>query len=230
MPVSVDSGRGKGRAIPWTLWKKPVHNAFELSNFAVEEHQQSAVEEHQQQVYDVGFYRNTENIDDDLDMEETLAALDDKNSLGEVKGYTDQGLDIGDTGMETGVDLSVVEDKSCHAEVHADYYAASVIKWGPQNIVESAADCCNSCTVEPSCNIWVFCPDLKGCGDQKFGTCWLKKTTSIVNILGAQGTGDKSNKWISGAIYAEEDKEKVINDDAERLKLLQEDTGEIPQP
>eukprot|EP00798_Chlamydomonas_sp_ICE-L_P031087 gene31087-6213_t len=147
------------------LWKKPVHDAFELSNFAVQEHQQS------DQVYDVGFYRNTENIDDDLEMEETLAALDEMNSLGEVQGYTDQGLDIGTTDMETGVDLSVVEDKSCHAEVHAEYNAASVIKWGAQNIVESAAI-----------------------------------------------------KWISGAIYAEEDKKKVASSATDRLKKLQEDT------
>ncbi|KAK9823561.1 hypothetical protein WJX72_003781 [[Myrmecia] bisecta] len=67
----------------------------------------------------------------------------------------------------------------CRMMPNTDYWGDPV-KWGPQNKLDSAAQCCQACAAykpptedDVSCNIWVYCGDKQQCGDA-YRECWLK--------------------------------------------------------
>mmetsp|Transcript_63547 Transcript_63547/g.200965 ORF Transcript_63547/g.200965 Transcript_63547/m.200965 type:complete len:560 (+) Transcript_63547:123-1802(+) len=96
-----------------------------------------------------------------------------------------------------------VDDK-CHAEPKAEYWG-DVVKWGDNNLMETAGDCCKDCqNFKPAsghaCNVWVWCGSPAGCNGQKHKACWLKYQPHP-SIAETGANRDVSVQWTSGAIY-----------------------------
>ena len=88
---------------------------------------------------------------------------------------------------ELGVIERAIPPEKCYPEPNTDFGGIAV-RWGLNYHVSSAAECCNACLRQaafaqaghPKCNVWVFCPESKGCPspdgyEHKFGECWLKQ-------------------------------------------------------
>lgn len=84
---------------------------------------------------------------------------------------------------------------------HAEY-AGDVVKWGSNFLLDSAEACHDACVSHadesPGCNIWVYCPNPSGCGNnQPHRACWLKRQARPDNPIGQT---EASNPWTSGAL------------------------------
>ena len=95
----------------------------------------------------------------------------------------------------------------CHARAHTEL-EGGVVRWGTDNRVSSASDCCEACarhaqaaaSDKVACNIWVFCADHERCGD-KIGQCWLKHTSDPSEPT-SRG-GGMTVPWISGSLISQ---------------------------
>jgi hypothetical protein len=94
-------------------------------------------------------------------------------------------------------------DPQEHAEFGGD-----VVKWGQNFLVDSPRACHDACVAHVNdtprgCNIWVYCPDPAGCGnDQPHKACWLKHQSRPANPTGSR---DATNPWTSGSMVPPED-------------------------
>ena len=94
-------------------------------------------------------------------------------------------------------------DPQTHAEFGGD-----VVKWGQNFLVDSPRACHDACVAHLNdtprgCNIWVYCPDPAGCGnDQPHKACWLKHQSRPANPTGPR---DATNPWTSGSMVPPED-------------------------
>eukprot|EP01025_Chloroclados_australasicus_P033000 TRINITY_DN3352_c0_g1_i1.p1 TRINITY_DN3352_c0_g1~~TRINITY_DN3352_c0_g1_i1.p1 ORF type:complete len:658 (+),score=14.46 TRINITY_DN3352_c0_g1_i1:741-2714(+) len=77
----------------------------------------------------------------------------------------------------------ILDQGSGSCEVRQKINADGLFLYGLSTIVDSTSSCCISCTQNPYCNTWVFCPNLAGCGPpnqrQKYGSCDLKFQGSV---------------------------------------------------
>lgn len=118
-------------------------------------------------------------------------------------------------GSSGGVSLP----NACHAMPNTDYVFGHPVRWGPQNKVKSARDCCNQCRDyrpasddEPSCNVWVWCGNEAGCG-QQFRDCWLKHLPRPDGVVPNQGP---NVPWTAGLVQeAAAEEEMAAQDPAE---------------
>jgi peptidyl-prolyl isomerase D len=90
-------------------------------------------------------------------------------------------------------------------DLHSEYAGAVVGKWGENNILNSADECCRACEATEGCNAFVFCGDRSnGCSGRKFGECWLKKQepNGAMRVKMSEGM---DVRWTSGALYTNEE-------------------------
>eukprot|EP00850_Spirogloea_muscicola_P017623 SM000153S01612 [mRNA] locus=s153:215509:217152:+ [translate_table: standard] len=77
------------------------------------------------------------------------------------------------------------------------------VKWGPNNLQDSTAACCQSCREmcpeggKCECNSWVYCGDKERCGEQH-RQCWLKFQE---DPLRPEVHADAGVPWTSGMLY-----------------------------
>lgn len=112
-----------------------------------------------------------------------------------------------------GADEGTCGDMEANAE-----YEGAVVRWGAQNIVDSAAACCEQCRQhatappekdKPGCTSWIYCDAESGCGDTKArvrGECWLK-THEEPWLREARMRGEGIG-WTSGVLYTPADRAK----------------------
>lgn len=110
---------------------------------------------------------------------------------------------------------------NCHIEKHAEY-DGDVVKWGAGNYQGSAEDCCRDCQSHSGCNVWVWCASEEGCGSQKHGECWLKRQGDF-NPLDIRGGRPVGHPWTSGALYEEQEKQRLLDRETARLLALKQD-------
>ena len=90
---------------------------------------------------------------------------------------------------------------------HAEF-GGDVVKWGQNFLVDTPRACHDACVAHiddtpRGCNVWVYCPDPAGCGnDQPHKACWLKHQARPENPTGPR---DKLNPWTSGSMAPPED-------------------------
>mmetsp|Transcript_23324 Transcript_23324/g.59675 ORF Transcript_23324/g.59675 Transcript_23324/m.59675 type:complete len:383 (-) Transcript_23324:379-1527(-) len=116
----------------------------------------------------------------------------------------------------------------CHAEWNGDFDAPTVVKWGPDNLLDTAGMCCDQCSKTKGCNIWVWCAEPGGCGGGRaYRECWLKQAPSLKDIWAQQGYTSPNVGWVSGALYDDREMGEVKKAEAARLLKL-EDDAELP--
>ena len=118
---------------------------------------------------------------------------------------------------------SLLPPDKCQPEPNTDF-GGYAVRWGITFRVNNPAECCKACAKQASyargsqrkCNVWVFCPDRKGCPSpdgyaHKFGECWLKQanTPRAVFLDYSRVMPNKSGpalpvKWISGVMPVSE--------------------------
>ncbi|KAG1677900.1 hypothetical protein FOA52_001318 [Chlamydomonas sp. UWO 241] len=90
----------------------------------------------------------------------------------------------------------------CHTEENNEYHG-DVVTWGESNKQTSAAQCCQSCSDTPRCNVWVWCGVEGGCGGgaASYQACWLKKVALADLLEHVVGRGHAGIAWTAGAVY-----------------------------
>ena len=117
---------------------------------------------------------------------------------------------------------------ACYTHENTEY-DGDVVIWGPHNIVQDAAACCEKCKAHRAkegasggCNIWVYCGARGGCGTQKNGECWGKRVqTSGVAAprITVRASGD-GIPWTSGAVLSPEEAKAMAAAEAAAKRAL----------
>ncbi|PNH02456.1 Peptidyl-prolyl cis-trans isomerase cyp5 [Tetrabaena socialis] len=171
-------------------------------------------------------------------MHQVQSAYNQPRRLGEAGSVIVGGTGAEGKGQEEGTASagSPVSGDLCHEDPHNEYHG-DVVTWGEKNIKANSAECCESCSKTPGCNIWVFCGEEEGCGYTSprglKGSCWLKHNT-LSYILENAGQGHSGITWTAGAVYSAAEYDAYVAEHAaavqaevDRLRTLRDDP-ELP--
>ena len=127
------------------------------------------------------------------------------------------------------------QDK-CFTHEHTEY-DGQVVMWGPHNVVETAAECCEKCRAhrerteagssgEQPCTVWVFCAQRNGCATQKFGECWGKAGLASQGSAAVQRpkvrAAGEGIPWVSGAVFTPAEAAAVAEIEAATKRAITE--------
>ena len=81
-------------------------------------------------------------------------------------------------------------------DLHSPDGFFTVVKWGDNNLLDSAEACCDQCSSTKGCNVWVWCAEPGGCGGgdkpRPHKECWLKNADIqelLENVVGRGHSG-----------------------------------------
>ncbi|GAB4821361.1 hypothetical protein N2152v2_008407 [Parachlorella kessleri] len=128
-------------------------------------------------------------------------------------------------GTTTAATTAAGAVSGCHTEQDAEYDGEEVLKWGSQFSVGSAEECCDACRAAAGCNVWVYCGatgDGVCPGDRKPQECWLKRKAGL-NVVKPQGTRVPGSRWVSGALYSEDEHRQALVEEALEKKRKEDE-------
>ena len=100
-----------------------------------------------------------------------------------------------------------------------------VVRWGSDHVLSTSGECCRACSDNAQCNVWVWCSERDGCGERKFGECWLKRADNAALAMVATTDGPAS-KWTSGVLLSSQElaeaREEMTRVERQREELRRE--------
>ena len=98
-------------------------------------------------------------------------------------------------------DEALLEVLQCRATPGANFMGEVVEhRWpGSANAVQTASDCCLACSLNPTCNLWVFCASTSGCDSYwEHSHCSLKFQQLGPDQTPLSHETGSSVQWVSG--------------------------------